>query len=1001
MRVKLAALIALGGLVFVLQAFAYSPFYTHPDLTEEMARLFNLKNLTEDLNISAKEIQWLRTGAINEDDAPRWINHFYDPTNKAGWSGKHFGTLTPEEGLKFGADFAPKPPMASVDWVVDQESQALYGNQQGNQTWQKAVKSFIDGDKKSAFIALGHVLHLLEDASVPDHTRDDTHADLFGDPGSPYEKYSREYTNANRLNLAADLKNTDFLNFSNIQEAIKSLAIYSNNYFFSEDTINNEDFNKPALNFLETKLILINNKEKKALFNPNSNIYLALENKSNKFTLDDKIFVLPSYRDHLFPKAVLTGASVINLFFKDVEYYKQHPEQLEPIVSDVRQPLATAIKNSPKRIAIKIADTASRIGADITKITTKTALALSGALNTLGIKLGFVTPLATSQSNTELTTPPAAQSTSPAPVNPPVTIAATQTPKPPAPVPKPKPAPVTVEDVLPPVPKPIPEPTVEFSTQPTTTPVVPLQPKPSYVLAVGYVPPAPSGNAEVVSPAVENVITIPDSASTSTTSTLEVATSTEDNVTSTEPVATSTISVTTTIEISTTTITTTTPETATSTPEISTSTISVTTTIDTTSTTTSTPAVEAGPPAVVINEVAWAGTSASKSNDEWFELYNNTDQEIDLTDWKIFVSGQQIKIKINNKIIAPRGYYLLERKEDLVIRDIGADAIFTGSLNNDGEKLEVFNPDGAKVDEVDASGGWFAGDKIKYRSMERLDPTKNGSDPANWQSAISYRPTGQNANYLQIYGSPRQSNFGFLVLHSSQEEDVKTLDIKNSPYVVQYYIIPAGKTLNVDPDVSVLLQIYGVMEVNGSLNALGEPDKRVNFLPYPSSSAWGSLTFNNSTSTLNFVNLKRGNRITHLPQNLNGMILANNSNLTINNSTLWDSETNTIGGADSILNISNTAIGATVKDDNTYGINTRGGVLNLDNVSFSNLNIGVEAGCSDCSHPELHKTNMSDANFTNVDYIAEPLSWWNVEEDEIDESDEEGGEDEVEDEISL
>ncbi|MEK7131356.1 MAG: hypothetical protein AAB797_01290, partial [Patescibacteria group bacterium] len=151
MKLKLTVVTILGGLVFSLPIFAYSPFYTHPDLTEEMAKLFNFKNSTAGFNISAPEIQWLRQGAIDEDDAPRWVNHFYDPTNKVGWSGKHFGTLTPEEGLKFGADFAPKPPMASVDWVVDQASQALYGNQQGNQTWQKAVKSFIDGDKKSAF----------------------------------------------------------------------------------------------------------------------------------------------------------------------------------------------------------------------------------------------------------------------------------------------------------------------------------------------------------------------------------------------------------------------------------------------------------------------------------------------------------------------------------------------------------------------------------------------------------------------------------------------------------------------------------------------------------------------------------------------------------------------------------------------------------------------------------------------------------------------------------
>ena len=981
MKMKLAVSVALGGLIFGLQVFAYSPFYTHPDLTEEIAKLFNLKNSTAGFNISKQEIEWLRQGAINEDDAPRWINHFYDPTNKVGWSGKHFGTLTPEEGLKFGSDFAPKPPMPSVDWVVDQESQALYGNQQGNQTWQKAVKSFIDGDRKSAFIALGHVLHLLEDASVPDHTRDDTHADLFGDPGSPYEKYSKEYTNSHKLNLAENLKNTNFVNFANIQEAIKSLAIYSNNNFFSEDTVSNKEFQLPDLDKIESKIENIGNEKVLFLYNQQKQIYLAiLNNQTKNYSTNDKSFVLPSYRDHLFPKAVLTGASVINLFFKDVEYYKQYPDKLEPIVPNSREPLALAILHSPKKIAVKIADTANRISVDISQAAAKTQLAINSLLGSLGIQIASNNK-ASSQSNNELTNQSAMQNPTPAPINPPVTITATKTPKPPVTlVPKPAPSPVIEESVVAITPESVVE-TPTPAPEVVSLPPAPVAPKPSYVLAVGYVPP-PTPPAEETQTSLTNLpnVTSTSDVTTSTvtstilsSSTVDIATTTI-TTSSTEPVATSTVSVTTTIEI------------PTSTP---TSTVSVTTTIETSTTTTSSISVVI--PEVVINEVAWAGTASNKDDDEWFELYNNTDQDIDLTDWKIFVSGKQVKLSINNKNIMPRGYYLLERKEDSVIRDIGADALYTlaGGFNNKGEKLELLNPSGEKVDEVDASDGWFAGDNDKYRSMERVDPTKNGSDPANWQSNQGYRLTGLNAGWLHVYGSPRQSNFGYVVLESPQEDTIRTLDIKNSPYVVQYYTVPEGKTLNIEPDVNIFLITYGSMEINGSLNALGTQDKPVNFLPYPTSTNWGHLEFKNSTSTLNFVNVKQGDRITRLPQNLDGMILANNSNLTINNATLWDSEANVIGGTDSVFNILNTAIGATVKKTNyQYGINVRGGVLSLDNVSFTNLYIGVEAGCSDCSHPELHKTNMSNANFINVDYLAEPLTWWNVEEDEVDERDE-------------
>ena len=60
---------------------AYSPHYTHPDLTEEIAKLFNFRNADSSLEISANEIRWMREGAIDEDTPPRWINHFYDPKN--------------------------------------------------------------------------------------------------------------------------------------------------------------------------------------------------------------------------------------------------------------------------------------------------------------------------------------------------------------------------------------------------------------------------------------------------------------------------------------------------------------------------------------------------------------------------------------------------------------------------------------------------------------------------------------------------------------------------------------------------------------------------------------------------------------------------------------------------------------------------------------------------------------------------------------------------------
>ena len=49
---------------------------------------------------------------------------------------------------------------------------------------------------KKRLITPGYILHLVEDATVPDHTRNDTHAHelekVTGDYGSPYEEFSKQ-----------------------------------------------------------------------------------------------------------------------------------------------------------------------------------------------------------------------------------------------------------------------------------------------------------------------------------------------------------------------------------------------------------------------------------------------------------------------------------------------------------------------------------------------------------------------------------------------------------------------------------------------------------------------------------------------------------------------------------------------------------------------------------------------------------------------------------------
>jgi hypothetical protein len=119
----------------------------------------------------------------------------------------------------------------------------------------------------------------------------------------------------------------------------------------------------------------------------------------------------------------------------------------------------------------------------------------------------------------------------------------------------------------------------------------------------------------------------------------------------------------------------------------------------------------------LINEVAWAGTFTS-SSDEWIEVLNTKDETIDLSRW-LLTDGDDFQLH-RQGTIAPNSFFLLERTDDSTIANISADQIYSGNLRNDGETLRLFDPSGSTVDSANIVGGaWPAGDSGARASMER------------------------------------------------------------------------------------------------------------------------------------------------------------------------------------------------------------------------------------------------------------------------------------------
>ena len=164
---------------------------------------------------------------------------------------------------------------------------------------------------------------------------------------------------------------------------------------------------------------------------------------------------------------------------------------------------------------------------------------------------------------------------------------------------------------------------------------------------------------------------------------------------------------------------------------------------------------------VIINEVAWAGTSSATTSDEWIELYNATNASIDfsLSTWTLS-DGGDINITLSG-IIPAKGYYLLERYETTT--DIPSNQLNSGKLNNTTsvETLTLTENLSNTIDTANADGGGWNGGSASpnYYSMERIGVIPDSV--AAWTSNDGVIRNGLNGDTpvpAPINGTPKQQN---------------------------------------------------------------------------------------------------------------------------------------------------------------------------------------------------------------------------------------------------
>ncbi|MEW6001105.1 MAG: hypothetical protein AB1638_00415 [Nitrospirota bacterium] len=195
--------------------------------------------------------EWIRDAGETED-VPQFRsgNHFHDPISNKGFDGVFLGLL-------FKGD-------SSIIWsqkpIGTQNPGGYYSWFDARDYFYKALTSKTKNERDSYFAetfrAVGQLMHLVQDASVPAHTRNDPHP-----LGFHYEKWVGENYGSMLSNLPAisfepsilsssnflaslpisNIIDTEHYNGTNPEVTASSNAIgiseYSNANFFSEDTI--------------------------------------------------------------------------------------------------------------------------------------------------------------------------------------------------------------------------------------------------------------------------------------------------------------------------------------------------------------------------------------------------------------------------------------------------------------------------------------------------------------------------------------------------------------------------------------------------------------------------------------------------------------------------------------------------------------------------------------------------------------------------------------------
>ena len=1074
--------------IIMIPVFSMEAYYdktTHPALTKEIIELFNYQY--PDLKLSGDDFDKVILGSMEEDLNIRPLNHFYDPIHKEGLNGLGLSMLSAKEWSQNTKTQAGFSNLAGIGFTKELFSAG------SDYSWERAIYDYVHNDKERALESLGHILHLIQDMSVPPHTRNDDH--LTGRDDSPYEIYTKNFNQENIRDISGILKNEKEILFDNLDSYFDSLANFTNRNFFSKDTLDNEirgkRFIEPIIDFEKEDIVLGINFGYKKVF---KNIYklTSIETISGKkedvksYSIEvEGDLILQDYWKILSEQAVLHGAGVMKLFFDEVEKEKETLALLEKNKSAFQKftkniekgfdKLTNSISNSFVNVNKKVAKIDRRdlvasagIGAEgfveqspsivnennqpkpedpnspelqRLKLILNEAEKITGRLEKDIINVEKieeqnisenVKDLNLTNNNIELTEQ--IKET----VSEKETISEIDIKKI---VDEPKKIIITSinsggagqstisileeikEDILEISPPKINNPadfsqifnstTITFSGTASSSQIIytdfstattTVQNDNTWELILSNFPQATTtinfyakNNQNNSSEATIKTLFV-DSEGPDTPS-LEITQCNNSMLENTCLISETNLNVLWEFIgsdsefnyfnidkngiFSTTTATSTQIANLNDGDEYIFSIASVDNNGN--SSATSTQIVNINQMPIIINEIAWAGTDAS-AYDEWIELYNRSDENINLENWMLYSQDGSLNIDFSNatdKIIEANNYYLIERTDDTTVNDISADYItpFGSGLENSGGDLILAYKKNEQatttVDQASFGNGWVYIDG--KRTLERYDHNSVGNDTDNWDLSVDYTSSfdllnGEDANSGRIDGTPKARNsINYKIAKDGVLRTDKTITKINSPYVVvsDGLNISSGKTLTIEEGVVIKsvrsgssdVIINGILDVNGTQN---EPVIFTTVYDDEGGDTNGdgdcvsgtncSGDANNYWSQLILVNGSTGSEFDYTTFKYGGypleitypkaMIVLDNTQVNFNNIIVENSYSSGISLNTATSTISNSTIQNNHKrqfEDNEdfYGIYALKGKVNVSNSTFDNNQIGV------------------------------------------------------------